>query len=61
MGRTDNPFRDFWLKDMRDSEWLDSRPVCDQCEEPIQDDYYWLINGEKFCERCLDWHKKFID
>ena len=61
MGRTDNPFKDFLLKEEEDDDWLQGRPVCDQCGEHIQDDCYWLINGEKFCESCLDWHKQYID
>lgn len=28
-------------------------PRCDCCEKPI-DDYYWNINGEIFCENCLN-------
>lgn len=29
-------------------------PVCDYCEDPIQDDFYYEINGENICECCLD-------
>lgn len=28
-------------------------PVCDNCERPIQDEYYYYINGENICEECL--------
>ena len=56
-----DPLKDFWEKMIADEEWLDTRPICDQCGERIQDDCYWLINGEKFCESCLDWHKVFVD
>lgn len=41
-------------------EALESLPKCDQCGEPIQDDYYYEINGERICEGCLDKYKKYI-
>lgn len=42
-------------------EALESLPKCDQCGEPIQDDYYFQINGERFCEDCLHkYYKKYI-
>lgn len=28
-------------------------PVCSECGEPIQDDYYYFINDEILCEECL--------
>lgn len=59
--RTANPLKDFWEHMSNQEEWYESRPVCDQCGEHIQDEYYYLINGEIFCEDCLDWHKKYID
>lgn len=33
---------------------LQSRPVCDQCEQPIFDDVYIEFEGEKFCSECWD-------
>ncbi len=42
-------------------EALESLPKCDQCVEPIQDDYYFEINGEHICEDCLHrYYKKYI-
>lgn len=32
---------------------LDRRPVCIECEEHIQDEYCYQINGEIICEDCL--------
>ena len=26
--------------------------LCENCEEPINDDYYWDICGDLLCERC---------
>lgn len=41
---------------------LAKRPVCCYCEEPIQDDFCYEINGECYCEDCLDMHfRKFVE
>lgn len=29
-------------------------PVCDHCEEPIQDDHFYVINGDNLCPECLE-------
>lgn len=51
--RTDNPYKDFERHDREQQEWLDSRPVCDGCFNPIQDDFYYDIYDQKICEDCL--------
>lgn len=33
---------------------LESRPVCSECGEYIQDEYFYEINGEYICEECLN-------
>ena len=38
--------------------WLRSRPVCDSCGEPIQDEYMYEINGDKLCEECWNEYVK---
>lgn len=44
-----------WEAHERDQERrLAKRPVCDYCQEHIQDDFYYEINGENICEYCLD-------
>ena len=35
-------------------EWLKSRPVCDQCGEPIQDDAMFEFENETYCTECWD-------
>jgi formylmethanofuran dehydrogenase subunit E len=41
---------------------LDKLPVCEYCNNPIQDDYYYDINGEVMCEDCLDtFYRKLND
>lgn len=33
---------------------LERLPVCDCCNEPIQDEHYYEIGDEIFCKDCLD-------
>lgn len=51
---TDDPIADFERHSAEQERRLDKLPVCDYCEEPIQDDFYYYINGESICETCLD-------
>lgn len=32
---------------------LKRRPICSYCNEPIQDDYLFDIDGELYCEECM--------
>lgn len=61
MMRSDDPLKDFWEYSNEQEDWLEKRPVCDQCGEHIQDDHYYFINGETLCESCMYWYKKWID
>ena len=46
---------DLWLAhDRQQQQALSRLPVCDVCEQPIQDEHLYLINGEKVCPDCLD-------
>ena len=29
-------------------------PTCDICDNPIQDDHFYLINGDNVCPDCLE-------
>ena len=51
---TDNPFHDFYVHDAEETEWLNSRPVCDECGEPIQDDFGYRYEGNLLCADCWD-------
>ena len=33
--------------------WLAKRPICEECKEPIQDEYLFDFDGEYVCEECL--------
>ena len=41
---------------------LEARPKCSECEEHIQDDYCYEINGEVICEHCLNaYYRKSVE
>ncbi len=49
----------------RYKEWLESRPRCDYCEEPIEEDFAYELDNQLICESCLldymrDYHRKRI-
>lgn len=44
-----------WERHEREQErWLAKLPVCDYCEQHIQDDHYYEIDGEIICPDCLE-------
>lgn len=53
MRRTDDPLADFAAYEDERERWLKKLPVCADCDEPIQDDHYFLINDEMICTECL--------
>lgn len=56
---TDDPIRDAERYDAAQQRRLDARPVCSECEEPIQDNSCFEFNGELICPECLvTYHKK---
>lgn len=54
MSWSDDPLRDFARHDAESEEEAANLPKCDCCLEPIFDDFYWEIDGEKYCENCLN-------
>lgn len=50
---TDNPVKDaeVWLKE--EDEWRESLPKCCNCQNPIDDDYFYDIEGDFYCFDCL--------
>jgi len=59
---TDNPVADAERYAAEQEAKLDRLPVCCYCDEPIQDDFYYEINGENICECCLDrFFRKSVD
>ena len=46
---------DAWQRHDDDAEaWLESRPVCEECKEHIQDEYLFDIGGVLYCEGCAE-------
>ena len=49
-------------RERQQEAWLAGRPVCADCDEPIQDDHCFEINGEYICPRCMeDLHRRDAD
>ena len=60
--RTDDPIADFNRWNAEQESWLVERPVCADCDEPIQDDHCFEINGEYICPRCMeDLHRRDVE
>ena len=56
-----DPLDDFNDWDDEQYEWLQSRPVCDLCKDPIQEEFYYDLGGMKICEHCKDEGLVYID
>jgi formylmethanofuran dehydrogenase subunit E len=54
---TDDPVKDYDRHSSEQDRKLDNLPICSECEEPIQDDMCYEINGEYICEECMDLHR----
>lgn len=54
MPYSDDPLMDFDRYDREQAKQLAELPVCDYCNEPVQDDHYYLINGDNVCPDCLE-------
>lgn len=52
---TDNPVRDFDRYDREQERKLEKLLQCEdpKCGKHIQDDYYFEIDGEILCEKCM--------
>lgn len=48
-------------REREQERWLNSRPVCGVCGEPIQDDYFYKPEDEIMCEACFnDYVSKYV-
>ncbi len=54
MYMTDNPIADFNHHDDECQRYLDSLPVCKECDQPIQQETAVCIKGNYYCDDCLD-------
>lgn len=56
--RAKDPLDDFARHDRKQAERLRMFPVCSECGEPIQDEFYYNIYNVFFCESCLQYFKE---
>lgn len=62
MPYTDDPISDFLAHDREQAREIERLPVCDYCDNAIQDEHYYDIEGEILCESCLIKHfRKSVD
>ena len=57
---TEDPVSDFERFDAEQEKRLEQLPVCADCEEHIQDEEAYYINGEWICERCIDSYRREV-
>ena len=59
---SDDPIMDFCRHDAAQQDELNRLPRCSECDEPIQSETCYEINGELICEECLENnHKKWVE
>lgn len=61
MIRTDDARRDFTRWDMEQWEKEQKFPICAQCGQRIYDEYAYRINRERYCGRCIDDSKEYLE
>ena len=48
---------DLWKqRERQEQKWLDSRPKCDHCNRPIQDEKLCDFDGTLICFECVENH-----
>ena len=60
MANTGDPITDFLRRVAEQQEWLDKRPVCEYCGEPIQEERAFYYADQWFCvdKKC---EKEFME
>lgn len=59
MSWTDDPVRDAANYDAEREKILEQLPLCNECNERIQDEYYFEVRGWTICPECMEGHKKW--
>lgn len=59
--RTDNPEADFASYDAEQQAQMNRLPRCGECDECIQSETCYRIDGELICEECIEKHKVYVD
>ena len=60
MPYSDDPLLDFERWDREQTKLLDELPVCADCEEPIQDETAYYINGDWICDDCMESYRRDV-
>lgn len=50
---SDDPVRDFDRHDMAMAQREARLPQCEKCGKPINDDFFYEIDNEILCEKCM--------
>lgn len=51
---SDDPVSDAYRHDMELEEQLEKMPVCCACGEHIQTEYLYDVDGDLYCEDCMN-------
>ena len=58
---TDDPVHDFNMQEEENYKWIQSRPKCCWCGEPIQEEYALRLDGEWMCDKCVKENRRYIE
>lgn len=61
MLRSDDPIRDYSRWETEQYLWEMTRPICDDCGDPILGEYMWEFHGFHYCENCVNNHREYIE
>lgn len=53
---TDDPIADHEAYEAELARLEKEVPVCDYCNRPVADDFYYEINDEVICAECMEQH-----
>lgn len=56
MGYVPDNYDAFARHDAEQESELDRLPVCEYCEQPIQDEFAFYIEDTWICEKCMNKH-----
>ena len=54
MRYSDDPIADFLHHDAEQNRKLNLLPRCSYCDKRIQDDYLYDLDGDIYCEKCMN-------
>ena len=57
---TDDPIADFNRWEAEQEKKLERLPVCADCDNPIQDETAFYINGEWICADCIEAYRREV-